>query len=112
MHEKFSGIKYIMVKARKFYICKGCRDQPACIVRTGVDINDDRSLEFIDKLCYLGDMLSAVRDGLSEWLPLLLLLEVFSISYTESCQKRNVFLHTAADYCSVLTSTAVTVLPM
>jgi len=44
-------------------LCGGCRDQPASTARTSVDNGNDRSLELVDKSCYLGDMLTADGDA-------------------------------------------------
>jgi len=45
----------------KFFVCRGCTDQPASLDRTTVDISDGASIELVDKFCYLGDML--IVDG-------------------------------------------------
>ena len=47
-----------MSKVAKSFICRGCLNPVTSAVRTSVDIAASAKLEFVDKFCYLGDMLS------------------------------------------------------
>jgi len=58
LHKKCSGIKGSMSKVAKSFICKCCLNPVTSAVRTSVDIGASAKLEFVDKFCYLGDMLS------------------------------------------------------
>jgi len=53
-----------MSKVAKSFICKCCLNPVTSAVRTSVDIGASAKLEFVDKFCYLGDMLSV--DGAVE----------------------------------------------
>ena len=47
-----------MSKVAKSFICSGCLNPVTSAGRTSVDIGASAKLEFLDKFCYLGDMLS------------------------------------------------------
>ena len=52
-----------MYKVMKSFICRGCVNPVTGTERISVDIGGDANLELVDKLCYLGDMLSVDRDA-------------------------------------------------
>jgi len=86
VHRKCSGIKGSTIKVSKSFVCRGCTDQPASVdrtgvgtgdgartgvgtgdgARTGVGTGDGASLELVDQLCYLRDMLSVDADAAVE----------------------------------------------
>ena len=57
------GIKGSMTKVAKSFICKGCLNPVTSAVRTSVDIGASAKLELVDKICYLGNMLSVDEDA-------------------------------------------------
>ena len=63
VHKKCSGIKGIMSKVAKSFICRGCLNLVTSAVRTSMDIGASAKLELVDKFCYLGDMLSVDGDA-------------------------------------------------
>jgi len=63
VHRKCSGIKGSMYKVTKSFICRGCVNPVTGTGCTCVDIGGDANLEFVDKFCYLGDMLSVDGDA-------------------------------------------------
>ena len=59
-----------MIEVSMSFVCRVCTNQPASMDRTSIDIDDSASLELVDMICYMGDMLSvdgdddaAVEDG-------------------------------------------------
>jgi len=52
-----------MYKVMKSFVCRGDMNQATGTGRTSVDIVDNTNLELVDKFCYLGYMLSVVRDA-------------------------------------------------
>ena len=52
-----------MSKVAKSFICRGCLNPVTSAGRTSVDIGARAKLELVDKLCYLGDMLSVDGDA-------------------------------------------------
>ena len=52
-----------MSKVAKSIICSGCLNPVTSAGRTSVDIGASAKLELVDKLCYLGDMLSVDGDA-------------------------------------------------
>jgi len=52
-----------MYKVMKTFICRGCMIPVTGTGHTSVDIGGDANLEFVDKFCYLGDMLSVDGDA-------------------------------------------------
>ena len=57
-----------MLKVAKSYICSGCLNpvtsaDRTSADRTSVDIGASAKLELVDKVCYLGDMLSVDGDA-------------------------------------------------
>jgi len=63
VHRKCSGIKGSMYKVMKSLICTGCLNPVISTGRSSVDIGASANLEVVDKLCYLGDMLSVDGDA-------------------------------------------------
>ena len=55
-----------MYKVMKTFICRGCETPETGTGRTSVDIGVNANLELVDKLCYLGDMLSVDGDAYAE----------------------------------------------
>jgi len=51
-----------MYKVMKTFICRGSMIPVTGIGCTSVDIGDSANLELVDKVCYLGDMLSVDGD--------------------------------------------------
>jgi len=47
----------------KTFVCRGCMNPVTGRGRTNVDIGGDANLEFVDKFCYLSDMLSVDGDA-------------------------------------------------
>ena len=47
-----------MYKVMKSFTCRGCSNPVISTGHTSVDIGASANLEVVDKLCYLGDMLS------------------------------------------------------
>jgi len=47
----------------KSFICGGCLNPVTSVGRTSVDIGASAKLEFVDKFCYPGDMLSVDGDA-------------------------------------------------
>ena len=47
----------------KSFICGGCLNLVTRVGRTSVDIGASAKLEFVDKFCYPGDMLSVDGDA-------------------------------------------------
>jgi len=89
VHRKCTGIKGSMYKVIKSFICRGCMNQVTGTVRTSVDTGGDANLELVDKICYLGDMLSAdaavetrIRIGWNKFRQLVPLLTNKDISLT------------------------------
>jgi len=58
VHVMCSGIKDCICKVMKTFICRGCLNLVTSTGHTSVDISASRSLELVDKLCYLGGMLT------------------------------------------------------
>jgi len=56
--KKCSGIKGIMHKVMRLFICRGCSNPVISTGHTSVDIGASANLEVVDKFCYLGNMLS------------------------------------------------------
>jgi len=52
-----------MIKVSKSSVCRNCTDQPASMDRISMDIGDGASLELVDKISSLGDMLSVDGDA-------------------------------------------------
>jgi len=52
-----------MYKVMKSFICTGCINPVTGTGRTSVDIVVNANLEFVDKFCYLGDILSVDGDA-------------------------------------------------
>jgi len=52
-----------MYKVMKTFVCRGCTNPVTGTGRTSVDIGVNANLEFVDKFCYLGDMLSVDGDA-------------------------------------------------
>ena len=52
-----------MYKVMRSFICRGCSNPVISTGHTSVDIGTSANLEVVDKLCYLGDMLSVDRDA-------------------------------------------------
>ena len=52
-----------MSKVMKSIICRGFVNPVTSTGCTSVDIGGDANLEFVDKFCYLGDMLSVEGDA-------------------------------------------------
>jgi len=52
-----------MYKVMKSFICRGCSNPVIGTGRASVDIDASANLELVDKLCYLGDMLSVDGDA-------------------------------------------------
>ena len=63
VHKKCSGMKGSMIEVSKFFVCRGCTDQPASMDRTSMNIGDGASLEFVHIFCYLDNMLSVDGDA-------------------------------------------------
>ena len=63
VHKKCSSIKGSISKAMKPFICRGCVTPVTGMGRTSVYIGVSAILEFVDKFCYLGDMLSVDGDS-------------------------------------------------
>jgi len=63
VHRKCSGIKGSMYKAMKTFVCRDCVNPVTGTGHKSVDIGVNANLEFVDKFCYLGDMLSVDRDA-------------------------------------------------
>ena len=63
VHNKCSGIKGSMCKVMKSFICRGCLNHVTSTGRTSVDIGAGANLKLVNKLCYLGDMLSVAGDA-------------------------------------------------
>ena len=63
VHKKCSGVKSSMYKVMKSFICRGCSNPVISTSRSSVDIGASANLELVDKLCYLGDMLSVDGDA-------------------------------------------------
>ena len=80
IHRKHSGIKGIMSKVMRSFICRGCLNPVTSTGCTSVDIGVNSNLELLtDKLCYLGDTLSvdvkaSIRIGWSKFRQLVPLL--------------------------------------
>ena len=53
-----------MSKVAKSFICSGCLNPVTRAGHTSVDIGASAELEFVDKFCYLGDMLSVLPSAL------------------------------------------------
>jgi len=75
----------------KSLICRGCSNPVTSTCHTSVDIGASGNLELVDKVCYLGDMLSVdgdvdaavearVRTGLNRFWQLVPLLTNIDIS--------------------------------
>jgi len=60
VHGKCSGINGSMYKV---IVCRGCVNPVTGTVRTSIDVGVNANLELVDKLCYLGDMLSVEGDA-------------------------------------------------
>jgi len=60
---KCSGINGMMYKVMKSFVCSGCMNTVTGTRCTSVDIGVNASLELMDKLCYLGVMLSVDGDA-------------------------------------------------
>jgi len=52
-----------MSKVAKSFLCSGCLNLVTSACRTSVDIGASAKLEFVDKFCYLGDILSVDEDA-------------------------------------------------
>jgi len=52
-----------MYKVMKSFICRGCWNPVISTGHTSVDIGASANLEVVDKLCYLGNMLSVDGDA-------------------------------------------------
>jgi len=52
-----------MSKVMKSCICRGCLNSVTSTGCTSVDIGVTANLEFVDKFCYLGDMLRVDGDA-------------------------------------------------
>ena len=63
VHMKCSGIKGSMSTVVKSFICRGCLNLVTSAGHTSVDIGASAKLEFVDKFCYLGDMLNVDGDA-------------------------------------------------
>ena len=63
VHKKCSGIKGSMYKVMRSFICRSCSNPVISTGHTSVDIGASANLEVVDKLCYLGDMLSVDGDA-------------------------------------------------
>jgi len=50
-------------KVMKSFICRGCLNPVTSTGHTSADINASANLELVDKLCYLGDVLSVDGDA-------------------------------------------------
>jgi len=50
-------------KVAKSFICRGCLNPVTSAGRTSVDIGTSAKLELVDKICYLGDMMSVDGDA-------------------------------------------------
>jgi len=61
--QECSGIKGSMYKVMKSFICRGCWNPVISTGHTSVDIGASANLEVVDKLCYLGNMLSVDGDA-------------------------------------------------
>jgi len=53
-----------MYKVMKTFVCRGCVNPVTGTSRPGVDIGANANMVLVDKLCYLGDMLSV--DGYAD----------------------------------------------
>jgi len=62
VHTKCSHIKGSMYEVMRSFICRGCSNPVIGTCHTTVDIGASANLEVVDKLCYLGDMLTARRN--------------------------------------------------
>jgi len=63
VHKKCSGIKGIMSKVMKSFICRGCMNPVTGRGHTNVDIGVNAPLELVDKFYNLSDMLSVDADA-------------------------------------------------
>ena len=63
VHMKCSGIKGSMSTVVKSFICRGCLNLVTSAGHTSVDIGASAKLEFVDKFCYLGEMLNVDGDA-------------------------------------------------
>jgi len=63
VHRKCSGIKGSVIKVSKSFVCRGCTDERASVDRTSMNIGDGASLELVDLLHYVSDMLSVDGDA-------------------------------------------------
>jgi len=52
-----------MYKVMKTFVCRGCVNPVTATECTSVDIRVNANLELVNKLCYLGDMLSVDGDA-------------------------------------------------
>jgi len=52
-----------MYNVMKTFVGRGCMNPVTGTGHTNVDIGVNANLEFVDKFCYLGDMLSVDRDA-------------------------------------------------
>jgi len=62
VHRKCSGIKGSIYKVMKTFICRDCMIPVTSRGCTSLDIDVNAYRESVDKLCYLGDMLSVDGD--------------------------------------------------
>jgi len=63
VHKMCSGIKGSMYKVMRSFICRGCLNPVISTGHTSMDIGASANLEFVDKFCYVGDMLSVDGDA-------------------------------------------------
>jgi len=56
-----------MYKVMKTFVCRGCVNPVTGTGFTSVDIGVNANLEFVDKFCYSGDMLSVEEDADAAW---------------------------------------------
>ena len=54
-----------MSKVAKSFICRGCLNLVTSAGRTSVDIGASAKLDWVDKFCYIGDMLNVDGDAVA-----------------------------------------------
>jgi len=63
VHRKCSGIKGIMYKVMRRFVCTGCVIPVTSAGSVSLDIGVNANVELVDKFCYFGEMLSVDADA-------------------------------------------------
>ena len=63
VYKRRSGVKGSLCRASKSFVCSVCLCPTDNEAESSVDIVDGSSVEIMDKVCYLGDMLSVDGDA-------------------------------------------------